>query len=127
MQALRRVTAIVLNVLLIQVSLAGYGATCAKHGDATGSRTSAAMAMTHVPDVSPGAERACADAVTSAGCSLPCTPGRCAAMTACVAPALPARATAPGVVASPNERAWGDPALSRQGLRPPPDLPPPRA
>lgn len=127
MQPLRRLTALMLNVLLIQVSLAGYGATCAKPGDAMGSGTSAAMAMSHVPDVSPGAERACAEAATGAGCSLPCTPEGCAAMTVCVAPALPARATAPGVVASPSERAWGDPALIRQGLRPPPDLPPPRA
>jgi hypothetical protein len=127
MQAVRCLTAIVLNVLLIQVSLAGYGATCAKPGEAMGSGTSAAMAMSHVPDVSPGAERACAEAATGAGCSLPCTPEECAAMTACVAPALPARATAPSAVARRSDRAWGDPALSRQGLRPPPDLPPPRA
>jgi hypothetical protein len=127
MQAFRRLTAIVLNVLLIQVSLVGYGATCAKPGNAMGSGTSAPMAMTHVPDVSPGAERACAEAATGSGCSLPCTPEGCAAMTACVAPALPARATASGVVASPSDRPWGDPALGRWGLRPPPELPPPRA
>jgi hypothetical protein len=127
MQPLRRLTAIVLNVLLIQVNLARDGAACAQRGDAMGAATIAAMAMTHGADVSRVGERLCAESATDTGCSHPGATEECATMTPCAAPALPARNAAPGALGSPSDRAWGDPGITRQGPRPAPDLPPPRA
>ena len=127
MQSLRRLTAIVLNVLLIQASLSGYPATCAQPGEAMGSAASAAGAMMHVADASLGAERACREAAAEARSSLPCAPGGCAIASACAAPALTAGTTAPGARASSSAGAWGDPERTREGLRRAPELPPPRA
>ena len=127
MQPLRRLTAIVLNVLLIQASLAGYGATCARASEAMGSGARDAATMTHGADVSPAAERTCAKTADDAGCLPPCALQGCAAMTACAAPAVPAGTIAAGALARRVERAWGDPALAHQGPWPAPDRPPPRA
>ena len=133
MQPVRRLTAILLNVLLIQVSLAGFGATGAEASEAMRSGTGDAIAMTHVADVPTGAERACAETMgDDAGCPRPCAPEGCAAMTACAAtacaaPAVPVGAIAAGALARRVERAWGDPAHARPSPRPAPDRPPPRA
>ena len=127
MQSLRRLTGIVLNVLLVQASLAGYGTTCAHAGEAMGSETSEAIAVMDHAGVPVGAEGACAEAARDAGCPIPCAPEACAAITARAAPALPAGTTAAGASARRIESVWGDSGLTRQGPRPAPDLPPPRA
>ena len=126
MQPLRRLTAIVLNVLVIQVSLAGDGAACAQHGDATGAATMAAVVMTQGADVSPAGECGSAESAADSGCSRPGATDECATMAPCAAPALPASNAAPGALVSLSGRVWGDPAITRQGPRPAPDLPPPR-
>lgn len=129
MHPLRRVTAIVLNVLLIQLSLAGYGPTCAQRDEAMSSTTNATMTMTmtHVADAPSGPARACVDPAAGERCSLPCPPEACATMTACAALALPVRTAVLAADAVPRDRAWRDPALGRLAPRPAPDLPPPRA
>ena len=127
MHLLRRLTALVLNILLLQLSLVGYGPTCAQRGEAMKSTTNAAMPMTHVAGPASGPERACVGPAPGERCSLPCPPEACATMTACGALLLPASITVLAADASASDPAWRDPALERQAARPAPDLPPPRA
>lgn len=126
MHLLRRLTALVLNVLLLHLSLVGYGRTCAQRGEAMKSTTDAAMPMTHVAGPASGPQRACVGPTPDERCSLPCPPEACATMTACVPLVLPARTTVLAADASASDRAWRDPALARLAPRPAPDLPPPR-
>jgi len=126
MLRLRRLTALVLNLLLIQVSLAGDGRTCVERGNPVGEATST-TAVAHVSHVSDEAERPCRDAATDQTCPRPWTPDECAAQTACAAPALLAGVTPATGETPPGDPLWADAALMRQGPRPAPDLPPPRA
>lgn len=126
MLRLRRLTALVLNVLLIQVSVAGYGRTCAEGGNSVGEATST-TAVAHASHVSDEAERPCSDAATDQTCPRPWTPGGCAARTACAAPALLSGVIVATAETPPGDPLWADAARMRQGPRPAPDLPPPRA
>ena len=126
MLRLRRLTALVLNLLLIQVSLAGYGQTCGERGNSVGQATNTS-ALAHAGLVSHEAERTRCDSATEETCPRPRTPNGCAARTACVAPALPARVIVATSETPTGDPLWADTALMRQGPRPAPDLPPPRA
>ena len=126
MHLLRRLTAILLNVLMLQLSMAGYGPTCAQRGEAMGSATNVTMTMTHVAGAAAGPESACAGPAPGEGCRLPCPPEACATMTACVALACPVKTAVLADDGSASDRAWRDPALARLAPRPAPDLPPPR-
>jgi hypothetical protein len=88
-----------------------------------------AMAMSHdaAPDASHDTKGACVDPLADDGCSLPWAPTGCAALTACVAAAMPARTDLAFADAPAADRGWGNPALARPAPRPAPDLPPPRA
>jgi hypothetical protein len=125
MRQLRRLTAIVLNLLLIQIDLLGHGTTCGQREKATVSVTNAAMAMTGAFDASHATHHACVDLVAAEGCSLPGAPA-CAVLTSCMSSALPARTSATVADVSPGVHAWVQPALVRQAPRPAPDLPPSR-
>jgi hypothetical protein len=127
MQPLRRLTALVLNVLLIQVSLAGYWATCAERGEAMASPVGAAAGMAHEDGRSHQTDRTCPDRPAGEECAPPSAPAGCAALAACVAPALPAGIDVAAAIPLPSGAGWADPALTRQASRPAPDLPPPRA
>lgn len=129
MAMLRRATAVLLNLVLLQVSLAGYGAACAAPSDAMSPAPSATMAMDHAPapDASHETERACVGPLGDDGCSLPWAPMGCAALTTCVAMGMPARTNLAFADAPAADRGWGNPALARPAPRPAPDLPPPRA
>src|SRR5918993_6129356 len=98
MQPLRRLTAIVLNVLLIQVSLAGDRATCIERGEPMASPVGAAAGTSHDAGESRQTDGACPDRPAGEECAPPWAPV-----------------------------GWADPALTRQARRPAPDLPPPRA
>ena len=124
MHPLRRLAAIVLNGLLIQVSLVGYGATCAPDGTAMSSASGAMMTMTHIPA---RLERACVEPDAGDACPVPCPSPACVTMTGCLAVALPVRTDVLAADAPMPDHAWRDPALARQAPRPAPDLPPPRA
>lgn len=126
MLRLRLLTALALNVLLIQVNLAGYGPMCVERGSAAG-QANTAPAMSHAAGASHGSKRACGDAAADEGCPLPWAPAGCSTLSACVAPALPARVSVAAADTPTGDRLWGDAALVRQGPRPAPDLPPPRA
>ena len=126
MLRLRRLTALVLNLLLIQVSLAGYGRTCVEGGNSVSPATNT-MAMAHAPGVPDDAERVHDHCAAEQSCPRPWTPDGCAARAACVAPALPARVVVTPADAPAGDRHWADAALMRQGPRAAPDLPPPRA
>ena len=125
MLRLRRLTALILNLLLIQVSLAGAGRPCVE-GDNSVSPATNTTAIAHTPDVS-DAERAHHRCAAEQSCPRPSTPEGCAARAACVAPALPARVVVTPADAPAGDRHWADAALMRQGPRAAPDLPPPRA
>ena len=126
MQPLRRLTALVLNILLIQVSLAGYWATCAERGGAMAS-PGVSAGMAHEAGQSHETDGACPDRPAGEECAPPWGPAGCAALAACVAPALPAGIDVAAAIPSPGSAGWADPALTRQARRPAPDLPPPRA
>lgn len=127
MQSLRRVTAIVLNVLLIQVSLAGYWAACGPDSLAMDLAMDAAAGMSHEGHGSQQTERACLELSTDADCAPPSAPGGCAALTTCAASALPARTQVMTESTPPRDAPSRELAMVRQAPRPAPDLPPPRA
>ena len=115
----RRLTAIVLNVLLFQVVWTGYGATCVQP---------VAAPVNQTADVSHRPERACADAAPAGGgCSVPSAPEQCVTTTACVVLALPMTTDATTAEPAPKDRGWSDVLFARPAPRPAPDLPPPRA
>src|SRR5688500_16422180 len=128
MQPLRRLTAIVLNILLIQVSLAGYWATRAERGEAMASPVGAAAGASHESGESHQTDGACPHRPAGEECAPPWAPVGCAALAACMAPpAVPAGIDVAAAIPSPGDAGWADPALTRQARRPAPDLPPPRA
>ena len=127
MRSLHRLTAIVLNLILIQVSLAGYWAACGPDSLTMGSATGAAAGMSHEGRASQHTERACLELSTDTDCTPPWVPGGCDALTTCAAPALPARTHVAAQFTPRRDVPSRDIAMMRQGPRAAPDLPPPRA
>ena len=127
MRSLRRLTAIVLNVFLIQVSLAGYWAACGPHNTAMGSAMDPAAGMSHDGHASQPPERECLGSSTDGDCSPPWASGGCAALTTCATPTLPARMQVMVESTPPRDAPSRELAIVRQAARPAPDLPPPRA
>jgi hypothetical protein len=97
MRRLRRATALLMSLLLAQLTLAGTGTQCAVHGSAVGRSegpAGAAHAAMTMGNVAAGDEAAasagdCSDCETAADhvpCDLPWAPGAaCAQMTSCTA------------------------------------------
>ena len=126
MLRLRRLTALVVNVLLIQVNLAGYGRTCVQGGNSASQATNMAT-MAHAPNVPGEAESARDDCAAEQACPHPWIPEGCAAATACVAPALPASVIVTSADTPARDPVRAGTALMWQGPPSAPDLPPPRA
>ena len=111
MLRLRRLTALVVNVLLIQVNLAGYGRTCVQGGNSASQATNMAT-MAHAPNVPGEAESARDD---------------CAAEQACPHPWIPASVIVTSADTPARDPVRAGTALMWQGPPSAPDLPPPRA
>jgi hypothetical protein len=138
---LRRLSAALAALLLLQLSLLGSGTLRAPHGMVS-ARAAHVHAMPPMPGMSEhqggngalaqqdGSSPAPAGCDTNGGahdCGVPWSSGSCAAMSACATiAALP-----PAAVALDQERAGStelpDPTLLRTGPAAAPELPPPRA
>ena len=124
MRRLRRFTALLLSVLLVQSS-EEHWATCID--GAIPGATSDAMPVTKAENAAHVPIPAHVDHSAEAGCPIPTAPAACSAMTACGTPALPAAADLVAVQTPRREGGWDDPTLWHRTARPAPDLPPPRA
>jgi hypothetical protein len=133
MPFIRRFTAALSSVLLLQLALSGSGTLCAMHGDrgadrqahAMGAMTSAAVANP-MPNARGAFERGGAPA-GSGDCQLPSAPGQCATMTTCTTAAAPAPVAAAQLAVSLIPSASPEPASMRSRPLAAPELPPPRA
>jgi hypothetical protein len=128
MLAIRRPVAILLSVLLVQLSLVGSG-VCPDDGGSA--RTSMALADSEM----------CADGATAMDpidptpapgshphhCATPWAPLDCSMLVACSAPSLPSDATTTLAGGGLDADLWADPPLLAPAPLVPPEPPPPRA
>lgn len=137
MRRLRRATALLMHLLILQLTLGGAGATCVTPGseiDHGPGRAAAAMLNAAAPGHSPSADSGMAetecpesdDRGGHAPCPTPFSPSVCMAMTSCMATlssgvgVLAAFAATPSRVAAVSDLEPSGPASS-------PEPPPPRA
>ena len=123
MRFLRRSAALVLSLLLVQLSLVGSKASCVAHGDDTTtplthsgmSTGDSGMDPAHNPD-SPADD-----------CTMPpWAPNDCSMPVSCAAPLLPTAATATLADVDPDSDLWADLSAAAPSPLIPPDPPPPR-
>lgn len=119
MPRLRRLSALLLGLLFLQLTLVGDGRTCRSHTVRQGAPDGVAMPMGHMNhDGTPGSHKACGSERAA---------GDCASMASCaVTLSLPAIAVASG---SPNPAAavLPEPVSIHSGPAAGPDVPPPRS
>ena len=146
MTALRRVTALVTALLLLQLTLVGGSAACMTHAqgaDAAGSDHSEMSMGSSVGSASEAGHSAVASNATSsqlggsaewhgatsedAGCPAHHSTGPCDSMAACAPVVLGATIAGMSIVAAPAARAIPSRVLTPQTRTTAPELPPPRS
>ena len=137
MRRLRRLVAVFLNALLVQLSLGGSVEVCAEHGAVVGRAAMAAVAedahaameMTAPRHEATGTDAPPCDAPADhTSCRVHMAAGACAAMlTCCSAAPASAAASARSDHALLGSSVAPDDAATPSSRDTPPDLPPPRA
>ena len=120
MDSVRRVGALVMGILVLQLSLGAGAAPCAE------SPTVAAAAAGHGGMSMPAESESCSRDGNRTDCT-PSDHGACQTMISCVAIVLQAAAQSQLTVAVASDAAPADPAAQLQTRSTVPDLPPPRA
>ena len=142
MPFLRRSSAALFALLLLQLTLLGSGTLCARHHGAGGNHVDARVAngMTMMSaanlasssvvtsaDNAPVSPEDCGGLGSHDGCGLPWAPGQCSSMTTCdVSLAVPASVISP-TIGPIGTGALLPPVLAQSGPTFAPELPPPRA
>ena len=123
MRFLRRSAALVLSLLLVQLSLVGSKASCVAHGDDTN------MPLTHagMSNGDSGMDPAHAPSSPADDCTTPWAPSDCSMPVSCAAPLLPTGATGTLADVDPESDLWADLSVAAPAPLIPPDPPPPRA
>ena len=128
MSVARRITAVLLNALLMYSNLAGGRVVCANDTTGGPSTVSAAIiAASHGDGGSHEIEHGCGIQGAGDGCSMPAGAAACLVLSACHVPALATRAgpSSDALAAAPDS--WPDVMRLRISAGAAPELPPPRA
>lgn len=132
MRLLRRTTAFVLSLLLVQLWLVAGDPSCALQAagaaEVRHAERHAGMAMDSSGSSMTGAAGHDMESESHHGFpAAPRTPGNCTMPVACATPSLPATAVTALEAAPLDSQGWTDPALLHAAPLRAPELPPPRA